>query len=150
MVCVLSAIRWQQWLNLIMHLVQVCAHIGILDTRYLYGDSNAQGTRVSVKSCDNKTVRCRYSVVNFLKTIHKRHPIASYGVSSRDPASGWYSAWAPTIIYAISHFFGPRCHGTRLYIITLFFFRRCISNEQNLIWWRLVYFCKLILKCYQV
>ena len=79
MVCGLSALRWQRWLNLIIDLVQVCTQIGILDIRYLCGDGNAQGTWVSVKSCHNNTVRCRYSAVNFLKNIHERHPIARYG-----------------------------------------------------------------------
>ena len=148
MLCVLSAIRWQRWLNLLMHLVQVCAHIGIMDIRYLCGDGNAQDTWVSVKSCDNNTVWCRYSAVNFLTTIHKRHPIARYKVSSVDPESDWYYAWVPALIYAMSYYIWTALsrHWTVYYYMV--FIRRCISNEQNLICWRLVYFCKLILKCY--
>ena len=96
------------------------------------------------------TVWCRYSAVNFLTTIHKRHPIARYKVSSVDPESDWYYAWVPAIIYAMSYYIWTALsrHWTVYYYMV--FIRRCISNEQNLIWWRLVYFCKLILKCDQV
>ena len=38
-----------------------------------------------------------------------------YGLSSVDPASDWYSASVPAIIYAISYNIEPRYDGTRLY-----------------------------------
>ena len=66
------------------------------------------------------TVRCCYNAVNFLTNIRKSHPIARkvrtvYGVCFVDPASDWYSASVPVIIYAISYNIGPPYNGTWLY-----------------------------------
>ena len=61
------------------------------------------------------TVHCRYNTVNFLTNIHKIHPIARPLVSFVDPASDWYSASVPVIIYVISYNFGPHDNDTRLY-----------------------------------
>ena len=63
------------------------------------------------------TVQCHYNAVNFLTNIHQRHPIArpsgrGMGVSFVGPAPDWHSAWVPTIIYAISHYSGPRYNGS--------------------------------------
>ena len=44
-----------------------------------------------------------------LKTLHSSPIRERYGVSFVDPASDWYSAWVPVIIYVISYSIGPCC-----------------------------------------
>ena len=56
---------------------------------------------------DHKTVLCRYSVVNLLTNIHKRHPTARpnrarYGVYFVVPAYDWYTASVSVTSYVIS------------------------------------------------
>ena len=53
--------------------------------------------------------------VNFLKNIRVR---ARYGVSFVTPASKWYSASVPVIIYETSYNIGQRYNGTRQYMIS--------------------------------
>ena len=59
------------------------------------------------------TVQCCYNAVNFPTNIHKRHPIARPSGRAMEcfvePASDWYSAAVPLIIYAISYNFSQIC-----------------------------------------
>ena len=81
----------------------------------------ADSTRAIVHTNHHDTVRCCYNAVNFLTNIHKStrsSPVrARYGVFFffANPASDWYSALVPVIIYIISYDFGPLYNGTRLY-----------------------------------
>ena len=51
------------------------------------------------------------------KTPHSPPVKSRYGVSLMDPASGWYSASVPVIIYVISYNIEPRYIGTRMYTV---------------------------------
>ena len=62
-----------------------------------------------------------WSVVNFppqnsQKTPHSWPVGVRYGVSFMDPASDWYSALVPVIIYAVSYNIGPCHNDTELYL----------------------------------
>ena len=63
------------------------------------------------------TVQCRYNAVNFLINIHKSHPIARPWLWSFfvNPASDWYSASVPVIIYVIFYNIRQHYNITRLY-----------------------------------
>ena len=79
-------------------------------------------SRRSTKQDIRHTVWCRYNALSFLKNIHKRHPIAcpfgaSYEVSFVDPASDWYSAWVPAILYTISYYIGPNYNDIQLHFL---------------------------------
>ena len=52
---------------------------------------------------------------NSQKTPHSSTVRSGYGVSFVDPASDWYSASVPVIIYVIHYNIGPRYNGTRLW-----------------------------------
>ena len=45
----------------------------------------------------------------------KYSAVARYGVPFVNPASDWYSAWDPTIIYAVSYYIGMSYNSTPLY-----------------------------------
>ena len=60
--------------------------------------------------------RCRFSHKYSQKTPHSSPVRASYGVSFMDPASDWYSAAPPVIIYVISSNIGPGYNDTLLYM----------------------------------
>ena len=82
----------------------------------------APGMLFDSRLCDDDTVRCRCNAVKFLINVHKRHPIArplgrGVGCLLSNPASDWYSATVPVIIYAISCYIRPRYNGTRLYYL---------------------------------
>ena len=76
-------------------------------------------TAVECTGMDCSKVQCHYNVVNFLKNIHKRHPIArpSGRVGS---ASDWYPASVPAMMCAISCYIELRYNGTQMYSIKLF------------------------------
>ena len=72
----------------------------------------------------NSTVRCYYNPSQFSqkysqKTSHSSPVRARYEVSFVNPASDWYSAWVPAIIYAISYYIWLRCNSIWLYISRL-------------------------------
>ena len=76
------------------------------------------------------TVRCHYSTVNFLTSIHRGHHIAcplrwGMGVSFVDSASDWYFASVPAIIYATSDYIGLPYNGIQLHMENIypFFFK---------------------------
>ena len=80
------------------------------------------------------TVRCHYSTVNFLTSIHRRHHIAcplrwGMGVSFVDSASDWYFASVPAIIYATSDYIGLPYNGTQLHMENIypFYFEMVIN-----------------------
>ena len=52
----------------------------------------------------------------FTKDTHSSPVKARYGVSFVDPASDWYSASVPVIIYVLSYNIGPRYNGIHLYL----------------------------------
>ena len=52
----------------------------------------------------------------FTKDTHSLPVRVRYGVSFVGPASEWYFAWVPAIIYAISYYTGPHYNSTQLYI----------------------------------
>ena len=75
-------------------------------------------------------MQCHYNVVNFFqkysqKTTHSSPIRPRYGVSFVDPASDWYFASLPVIIYVISYNIGPCHNGTRLYSYLVSFLDSC-------------------------
>ena len=82
----------------------------------------------------HSTVLCRYNVVNFLTTIHKRHPIArTLEQGLFYPASDWYSASVPVIIYVIAYNIWPCYNGTWPYIeyVTQYYLPDIIATSDR-------------------
>ena len=61
------------------------------------------------------TVRCQSSHKYSQKTPHSSPARVTNGVSFVNPASDWYSALVPVIIYVISYNIGQRYNDTRLF-----------------------------------
>ena len=84
------------------------------------------------------TARCRYNAVKFLRNPHNRHSICPpvrvrCGASLVSTNSDVYSVPATLSMFTISCYIGPRCGGTRLYIICVESDYTCAQMNQG---WR--------------
>ena len=84
------------------------------------------------------TVRCCYNAVKFLRNPHNRHSIGQpvrvrCGVSLVSTNYDLYSVPATLSMFTISCYIGPRCGGTRLYIICVESDYTCAQLNQG---WR--------------
>ena len=114
-----------EWLPINQHTRLRGYHQSLLVIRLEWHSSNA-GLEASLNSLNNInaykrtsqqkiiywisiTVQCCYNAVNSQKTPHSSPIRMRYGVSFVDPASDWYHAPVPVIIYVISYNIGPQC-----------------------------------------
>ena len=91
---------------------------------------------ISIKTTN--TVRCRYNAVKFLRNPHNIPSICPpvrvrCGVSLVSTNSDLYSVPATLSMFTISCYIGPRCGGTRLYIICVESDYTCAQMNQG---WR--------------
>ena len=80
-------------------------------------------------------IECRYNAAIFHTNIRKRHPFTQIFIKDTpfvDPASDWYSASVPVIIYEITYNIEPRYNNTQLYM--------CLSQLGDMSlkygWWK--------------